>query len=109
LVTTGSRSRNNDNRGNNTNIGDILFDQILFPAILMPLYVDNSFQIFDAGVAIEGTGGQNGDQASDHLPVYADFVSGRPGGTHGGETPTLGVRIASALPNPEGSSCRATG
>ena len=53
-------------------------------------------------MAIEGTGGQNGDQASDHLPVYADFVSGRPGGINGGETPTLGVRIASALPNPEG-------
>jgi hypothetical protein len=63
---------------------------------------DNSFQIFDAGVAIEGTGGQNGDQASDHLPVYADFVFGRPGGGNGGETPILGVRIASVLPNPEG-------
>ena len=80
LVTAGSRARNNDNRGNDTNTGDILFDQILFPAILRSLYVDNSFQIFDAGVAIEGTGGQNGDQASDHLPVYADFVFGRPGG-----------------------------
>jgi len=102
LVTPGSRVRNNDNRGNDTNTGDIPFDQILFPATLRPLYVDNSFQIFDAGVAIEGTGGQNGDQASDHLPVYADFVFGRPGGGDGGETPILGVRIASVLPNPEG-------
>jgi hypothetical protein len=64
LVTPGSRARNNDNRGNDTNTGDILFDQILFPAILRPLYVDNLFQIFDARVAIEGTGGQNGDQAA---------------------------------------------
>lgn len=102
LVTTGSRARNNDNRGNDTNTGDILFEQILFPAILRPLYVDNSFQIFDAGVGSEGAGGQNGDQASDHLPVYADFVFGRPGGGDGGETSILGVRIASVLPNPEG-------
>jgi hypothetical protein len=64
LVTAGSRARNNDNRGNDTNKGDILFDQILFAAILRSLYVDNSFQIFDAGVAIEGTGGQNGEGVS---------------------------------------------
>jgi endonuclease/exonuclease/phosphatase family metal-dependent hydrolase len=103
VITTGSRARNNDNRGNNTNTGDILFDQILFPAILAPLYVNDSFRIFDAGVAIEGTGGQNGDQASDHLPVYADFVFGEMGGDNGGgETPILGVRIASLLANPEG-------
>jgi endonuclease/exonuclease/phosphatase family metal-dependent hydrolase len=31
LVTPGSHARNNDNRGNDTNTGDILFDQILFP------------------------------------------------------------------------------
>jgi hypothetical protein len=63
-----------------------------------------SLRIFDAGVAIEGTGGQNGDQASDHLPVYADFVFGEMGGgdNGGGETPILGVRIASLLANPEG-------
>jgi Endonuclease/Exonuclease/phosphatase family len=64
VITTGSRARNNDNRGNNTNTGDILFDQILFPAVLRALYVNDSFQIFDAGIAIEGTGGSNGDQAS---------------------------------------------
>jgi hypothetical protein len=104
VITTGSRARNNDNRGNNTNTGDILFDQILFPAILRPLYVNDSFQIFDAGIAIEGTGGNNGDQASDHLPVYAEFVFGGAtgGGDGGGETPIIGVRIASLLPNPEG-------
>jgi hypothetical protein len=101
VITTGSRARNNDNRGNNTNTGDILFDQILFPAILAPLYVNDSLRIFDAGVAIEGTGGQNGDQASDHLPVFADFVFGEMGGDNGGgETPVLGVRIASLLANP---------
>jgi Lamin Tail Domain len=67
-------------------------------------YVKGSFRIFDAGIAIEGTGGNNGDQASDHLPVYADFVFGSTGagGDGGGETPIVGVRIASLLANPEG-------
>ncbi len=103
VITPNSRARNNDNRGNNINTGDILFDQILFPALLTPLYVNDSFRIFDAGVAIEGTGGQDGDQASDHLPVYADFVFGDTGGGDGGgEMPIVGVRIASLLANPEG-------
>jgi hypothetical protein len=85
--------------GNNTNTGDILFDQILFPPSVGSFYVEGSLRIFDAGIAIDGTGGNNGDQASDHLPVYADFVFG---GTVGGETPVVGVRISSLLANPEG-------
>jgi hypothetical protein len=41
-------------------------------------------------------------RSSRRLPVYADFVFGGTGGGDGGETPILGVRIASVLPNPEG-------
>ena len=49
------------------------------------------------------------DQASDHLPVYADFVFGEIGGDNGGgETSILGVRIASLLANPEVSNCGST-
>ena len=104
VVTAGSRARNNDNRGNNINTGDILFDQILFPPSVGSFYVEGSFRILDAGIAIDGTGGNNGDQASDHLPVYADFVFGGTvgGGNGGGETPVVGVRILSLLANPEG-------
>lgn len=103
MTTVGSRARNNDNRGNNTNTRDILFDQILFPPSVGSFYVKRSFQIFDAGIAIEGTGGSKGDQASDHLPVYADFVfGGTGGGDGGGETPIISARIASLLANPEG-------
>jgi len=95
VITTGSRAWNNDNRGNDSNTGDILFDQILFPAILTPLYVNDSFRIFDGGIAIEGTGGQDGDQASDHLPVYADFVFGGTSGGNGrGETPIVVSSLA---------------
>jgi Endonuclease/Exonuclease/phosphatase family len=39
VTTVGSRARNNDNRGNNTNTGDILFDQILFPPNVASFYV----------------------------------------------------------------------
>jgi hypothetical protein len=59
-----------------------------------PCYIDSLSHA--TGVSRPGLTKEN------HLPVYADFVFGRPGGGGGGETPILGVRIASVLPNPEG-------
>jgi Lamin Tail Domain/Endonuclease/Exonuclease/phosphatase family len=89
-----SRERNNINRGNNVNTGDILFDQLLIPMRMKDRYVAASAKVFDRAVTIEG---EANTRASDHLPVFADFVLG--GG--GIEAPS-GVRIASVLPDPVG-------
>jgi endonuclease/exonuclease/phosphatase family metal-dependent hydrolase len=96
-VDPGSRKRNNDARGTNDNTGDILFDQILIPAWMKSRYVAGSAAVFDDKVAMQGS---STDRASDHLPVYAEFVL-EPEGD--GDTPSSGVRIASALPNPTGT------
>jgi hypothetical protein len=93
-IDPGSRERNNVNRGNNTHTGDILFDQLLIPVRLKERYVAGSVKIFDEPVALAGTAAT---QASDHLPVYADFVLGDEP-----MPPQLGVRIVSLLPNPTG-------
>jgi hypothetical protein len=101
LVATGSRARNIDNRGNDTNTGDILLDQILFPAILRAICVDNSFQIFDAGWP-PNEQAANMETKPLIISGICRFCFGRLGGGNAGETPILGVRIASVLPNPEG-------
>jgi lamin tail-like protein len=93
-IDPGSRLRNNVNRGNNTNTGDILFDQLLIPMRMKDRYVAGSAKIFDEPVALEGT---TATQASDHLPVFADFALGDVPAE-----PGEGVRIASLLPNPTG-------
>jgi endonuclease/exonuclease/phosphatase family metal-dependent hydrolase len=93
-IDPGSRTRNNVNRGNNTNTGDILFDQLLIPMRMKDRYVAGSAKIFDEPVAIEGT---SSTQASDHLPVFADFSLGDVP-----PDPDDGVRIASLLPDPVG-------
>jgi endonuclease/exonuclease/phosphatase family metal-dependent hydrolase len=96
----GSRARNNATRGSNarpdSDEDEILFDQLLIPVRMAPLYVSGSIRIFDDPVALKGTPFRN--KPSDHLPVYADFrFAGGGGGGMGGK-----VRIASLLPNPEG-------
>jgi hypothetical protein len=89
-----SRERNNVNRGNNVNTGDILFDQLVIPMRMKDRYVAGSARVFDRAVAIEGDANT---RASDHLPVFADFVLGG-----GGIEPPSGVRIASMVPDPVG-------
>lgn len=57
-------------------------------------YVAGSARIFDQPVALEGTATT---QASDHLPVFADFVFDEEEPGESG-----GPRIVSLLPNPDG-------
>jgi hypothetical protein len=97
-----SRFRNNVNRGNNVNTGDILFDQILVTDELFLRYVSNSAQVFNKAVAVTGSASQ---RASDHLPVSAVFEFGAPSGDGDDDgpppAPTV-VRIAALLPDPDG-------
>jgi endonuclease/exonuclease/phosphatase family metal-dependent hydrolase len=92
----GSRQRNNANRGNNNNTGDILFDQILIPLWMQTRYIQGSAKVFDHEIAVRGN---NSNIASDHLPVSAEFVFGvdEPDGGNSG-----GLRIVAVLPNPLG-------
>lgn len=96
-VDAGSRQRNNDLRGTNANTGDILFDQLLIPAWMVGEYVPDSAQVFDHAVAAQGN---NTTRASDHVPVFADFLL-RPDTSPGDEL--LGLRITALLPNPNGA------
>jgi endonuclease/exonuclease/phosphatase family metal-dependent hydrolase len=89
-----SRNRNNNARGTNTNTGDILFDQILIPVSMKSKYVSGSITVFDDGIAIAGT---SNTQASDHLPVSAEFIF-----EEEPSNPPVGIRIISLLPNPHG-------
>ncbi|MCI0330302.1 MAG: lamin tail domain-containing protein [candidate division Zixibacteria bacterium] len=90
-----SRDTNNQLRGTNLNTGDILFDQILIPVRMAPNYVQNSAGVFNNAVAVKGNAQT---RASDHLPVFAEFVFGaEPNG--GG---LAAVRISALLPNPAG-------
>ncbi|MCC7262364.1 MAG: lamin tail domain-containing protein [Candidatus Latescibacteria bacterium] len=72
-VAPGTRQRNFELRHTNMNTGDLLFDQILVSPALAPAYVKGSARVFDYPVAVRGN---DRDRASDHLPVYADFVFG---------------------------------
>ena len=89
----GSRERNNIARGTNQNTGDILFDQMLIPARMLPKYVQASARIFDHEVAVRGN---NETRASDHLPVSAEFIFDQPAPT---PAPSGGVRVVALLPN----------
>ena len=66
-----SRDRNNQMRGSDGHSGDILFDQILIPARILETYVSDSAKVFDHAVAAKGN---NRNRASDHVPVFADFI-----------------------------------
>jgi len=97
-VAPDSRDINNEQRGTDTYTGDILFDQILIPFHMLGNYVDDSIAVLDHP---DGVLGNNTTRASDHLPVYADFVfvavedgSGAPS--------TARIHIVAALPNPQG-------
>lgn len=96
-VTVGSRDINNAQRGTSGTISDILFDQILIPAWMDNWYVPDSASVFEFAVAARGN---NSTRASDHVPVYADFV------LRSGDAPapaSAGIRISSLLPNPQGT------
>ncbi|MEQ8906874.1 lamin tail domain-containing protein [Ekhidna sp.] len=91
----GIRQLNYDSRLTNDNIGDCMFDQILIPMHMKDKYMAGSFTVFDDASSVNGN---NSTRASDHLPVYAEFMLG-------GEvdnTSSDGVTIVEALPNPEG-------
>jgi endonuclease/exonuclease/phosphatase family metal-dependent hydrolase len=89
----GSRRANNDGRGTNANTGPILFDQILVSQDLKQHYVADSVKIFDGSAAVQGN---RQTRASDHLPVYADFVFAAP-------APVVAdVVISRLLPDPAG-------
>jgi len=70
-IDPNSRMRNNRWRGTDKNTGDILFDQILIPSWMVTGYVNGSCKVFDKAVAVKGN---DTTRASDHVPVYADFV-----------------------------------
>lgn len=110
----GSRARNNTSRGGKDIIAPILFDQLLVPVRMKSKVAGGTARIFDRAVAVSG--GRD-EQASDHLPVYADLlyrgladtpkpaVAGsaastpKPAGTQQGKG---ALRIAALLPNPSG-------
>jgi hypothetical protein len=95
-VDANSRDRNNALRGTNERIDPILFDQILFPVWMKDKYVPGSAKVFDRAV---GAAGNDFNRASDHLPVFADFVFDE--ADDDGPIPS-GVRIVSLLANPTG-------
>jgi exonuclease III len=103
IVKPNSRNRNNEMRGQDGHSGAILFDQILIPMHMAGSHVDNSTTIFDGPVAREGENPAEG-AASDHLPVYADFVLG-PDEETDEPVPSpeaASVVIVSLLPDPVG-------
>ena len=57
-------------------------------------YVPNSISVFNH---ISAHRGAENNKASDHLPVYADFIFSQEGGSS-----NISVRIKSLLPNPKG-------
>jgi endonuclease/exonuclease/phosphatase family metal-dependent hydrolase len=97
VITTdnGSRQRNFDFRDADVNTGDILFDQILVKPHVFQFYMMGSSAVFNGPDAVRGN---NNTRASDHAPVYADFVFGI-----GEPAESTGNLVISALlPNPQG-------
>ncbi|MGB0717048.1 MAG: endonuclease/exonuclease/phosphatase family protein [Phycisphaerae bacterium] len=90
-----SRHRNNAARGTDDNTGDTLFDQILVSPSLFGMYVADSAAVLDHPSTVDGN---NSNRASDHMPVYADFII-----SGGEEEPSQAtLRIVSLLPDPVG-------
>jgi hypothetical protein len=92
-----SRQRHNLARGTNQHTGMILLDQILIPVRMRERHVEGSTMVFNHASALRGT---EQTRASDHLPVFADFVLG---GAEPPLPPVAAARILSLLPNPDGS------
>jgi exonuclease III len=92
-----SRQRHNPARGTNQHTGMILLDQILIPVRMRERHVEGSTMVFNHASALRGT---EQTRASDHLPVFADFVLG---GAEPPLPPVAAARILSLLPNPDGS------
>ena len=97
-VDPNSRARNNDHRGTNVNTGDILFDQILIPVGMRKRLANCSAKVFDHEIAIRGAGD---NIASDHLPVFADFVFAVDAISFCNPNPDA-LKIVALLPNPVG-------
>ncbi|MFG0306543.1 MAG: endonuclease/exonuclease/phosphatase family protein [Phycisphaerales bacterium JB040] len=94
-TTPGSRAFNFEHRdSDDLNIWDALLDQILISHNLLDNYHHGSVGVLDLGDAARGN---NKSRASDHLPVYADFVFAAPGRV---DTPAL--TIHACLPDPQG-------
>lgn len=93
-VDPAARVRNLLGLANDDHTGDQMFDQILLTPEMALFYVDGSATVFDGEDAARGN---NANRASDHLPVFADFVI-----TGSGTAPTPGVlSISRLLPNPD--------
>ena len=92
-----SRARNNDARGTDLNTGDILFDHLLIPTRMHERYVGGSAQVFNHDAAVRGN---TQNRASDHLPVFADFVFDPASPV---EPATTGLQISGLLPDPAGA------
>ncbi len=94
-VEPGSRMNNDNGRGTDDAARPILFDQLLISPALHANYVQGSANVYDGA---DGARGNNTNRASDHLPVFADFVfADEP---PPGPLPT--VRIRAVLPDPTG-------
>ncbi len=94
-VEPGSRMKNDDGRGTDDAARPILFDQLLISPALHANYVQDSAKVYDGA---DGARGNNTNRASDHLPVFADFVFA----DEPPPAPSLTVRITAVLPDPTG-------
>lgn len=95
-VDPGSRERNYTHRHDDSHTGDILFDNILVSIPMARHYVLDSVRVFDHRSGVQGN---SNTRASDHLPVYADFLLGR----DDDDSEASGIRIIALLPNPAGA------
>jgi endonuclease/exonuclease/phosphatase family metal-dependent hydrolase len=95
----GAREFNNRERGRDTHTGDQMFDQLLIPVRMRDRHVPNSTRVFDLEIAAIGT---SATRASDHLPVYADFLFGQLDSDTDSGAPASDLSIVGLLPNPDG-------
>ncbi len=99
-IDPNSRQRNNDGRGTNLNTGKILFDQILISPGMLDRHISGTTRVFDHRSAVQGS-----SPASDHLPVFADFIIdlGEVLDEEEDDVALSTARLFSLLPNPTGT------